>query len=163
MWFLTGLWHGAGWNYILWGLYWGVMLVIQKFVVRNHLSRLPAPIKILGITLISIFGLTIFQFTDLSLMIIAFKGLFMMNGNALTDFGTELTFKNNIFLFLFGILAATPIFKIMRDRLKEKAETETLAYVVYAVCEILIPPILFILAVNALAGDSYNPFIYFQF
>ena len=163
VWFLTGLWHGAGWNYILWGLYWGVLLVIQKFVVRNHLSWLPAPIKVFGITLISIFGLTIFQFTDLSLMIIAFKGLFMMNGNALTDFGTGLIFKNNIFLLVFGMVAATPIFKIMRDRLKEKSETDTLAYVVYAACEVLIPLILFLLAVDALAGDSYNPFIYFQF
>ena len=163
VWFLTGLWHGAGWNYILWGLYWGVMLVIQKFVVRNHLSWLPAPIKILGITLISILGLTIFQFTDLSLMIIALKGLFMMNGNPLTDFGTALIFKNNIFLLVFGILAATPIFKIMRDRLKEKSETDTIFYVVFAACEIFIPLILFLLAVDALAGDSYNPFIYFQF
>ena len=163
VWFLTGLWHGAGWNYILWGLYWGVMLVIQKFVVKNHLSWLPAPIKILGVTLISILGLTLFQFTDLTLMIIALKGLFMMNGNPLTDFGTELIFKNNIYLLAFGILAATPIFKIMRDRLKKMSETSTLFFMVYAAGEILIPLVLFVLAVNALAGNSYNPFIYFQF
>lgn len=163
VWFLTGLWHGAGWNYVLWGLYWGVMLVIQKFVVKSHLSWLPAPLKVLGITLISIFGLTIFQFTDLSLMIIAFKGLFMMNGNALTDFGTELIFKNNIFLLNFGMLAATPIFKIMRERLKAMSYTSTAALIVYVACEVLTPLILFVLAVNALAGNSYNPFIYFQF
>ncbi len=163
VWFLTGLWHGAGWNYVLWGLYWGFMLVIQKFIVRDHLSWLPAVVKVFGITMVSIFGLTIFQFTDLSLMIIAFKGLFMMNGNAFTDFGTELLFKNNIYLLIFGMVAATPIFKIMRERLKEKSQTSTLFYVVYAASEVLIPLILFVLAVNALAGDSYNPFIYFQF
>ena len=163
VWFLTGLWHGAGWNYVLWGLYWGFMLVIQKFIVRDKLSWLPAPVKVFGITMVSIFGLTIFQFTDLSLMIIAFKGLFMMNGNALTDLSTELMFKNNIFLLIFGMVAATPFFKIMRERLKEKSQSNSIVSVVYSISEVVIPLILFLLAVDALAGDSYNPFIYFQF
>lgn len=163
VWFFTGLWHGAGWNYVLWGLYWCVMLVIQKFVVKDDLSWLPAPIKVFDITMISIFGLTLFQFADLGLAVIAFKGLFMMNGNSLTDFGTALIFKNNIFLLIFGMLAATPIFKMMRESLQKMSYTSTAALIVYAACEVLIPLILFVLAVNALAGDSYNPFIYFQF
>jgi len=87
----------------------------------------------------------------------------MMNCNALTDFGTELIFKNNIFLLRFGMLAATPIFKIMRERLKTMSYTSTAALIVYVACEVLTPLILFVLAVNALAGNSYNPFIYFQF
>ena len=87
----------------------------------------------------------------------------MMNGNAFTDFGTELIFKNNIFLLSFGMLAATPIFKILRERLKALSYTSTPALIVYVAGEVLIPLILFVLAVNALAGDSYNPFIYFQF
>lgn len=87
----------------------------------------------------------------------------MMNGNALTDLGTELLFKNNIYLLIFGMLAATPIFKILRERLREKSETNTLCSIVYSIGEVMIPLILFVLAVDALAGDSYNPFIYFQF
>ena len=163
VWFLTGLWHGAGWNYILWGLYWGVMLVIQKFVVKNYLSWLPAVVKIFGVTLISIFGMTIFQFTDLNLMLIAFKGLFTLNGNPLTDFGTEILFKNNCFLLIIGLIATTPIFKIAHERLEKLSHTGTFFSVIYSVAEVVIPLILFVLAVNALAGDSYNPFIYFQF
>ena len=96
-------------------------------------------------------------------MIIAFKGLFMMNGNALTDLSTELMFKNNIFLLIFGMVAATPFFKIMRERLKEKSQSNSIVSVVYSISEVVIPLILFLLAVDALAGDSYNPFIYFQF
>ena len=163
VWFLTGLWHGAGWNYVLWGLYWGVMLVIQKFIVRDHLSWLPSVVKVFGVTLISIFGLTLFQFTDLNLVIIALKGLFTLNGNPLTDFGTELLFKNNMFLLIIGMVAATPFFKILHERFEKLSHTGTFFRVTYAIAEVFIPIILFILAVDALAGDSYNPFIYFQF
>ena len=163
VWFLTGLWHGAGWNYVLWGLYWGVMLVIQKFIVRDYLSWLPAVVKVFGVTLISIFGLTLFQFTDLNMVIIALKGLFTLNNNPLTDFGTEIIFKNNCFLLIIGMIAATPVFKIAHERLEKLSHTSTFFHVIYAIAEVAIPIILFILAVDALAGDSYNPFIYFQF
>ena len=81
VWFLMGLWHGASWNYVMFGLYFGLLLVIGKFIVQDNLEWLPAPFLWAGIFSAFLFAQIIFKFTDLEMMKIAAKGLFVMTNH----------------------------------------------------------------------------------
>ena len=163
VWFLTGLWHGASWNYVLWGLYYGLLLGLGRFVVGDRLSRLPEVVKWLGVLVLVLFGTMIFKFTDLTMLGIAVKGLFGGNGNGLTGMEVSLTFRNNLFFLLFAAIASTPLGKHLRNILGNLSRRNTACFWVNAVWEAVHPAALLILSAMALAGDSYNPFLYFQF
>ena len=80
VWFLTGMWHGAGWNFILWGLYYFVFLALEKFLIPG-LQRLPAFFAHLYTLVVVFFGWVLFYFTDFTQGIVVLKGLFGLNGN----------------------------------------------------------------------------------
>ena len=163
VWFLTGLWHGASWNYVLWGLYYGLLLLIQKYIVKDNLSWLPEIFKGVGIFALHIFSVVIFFFTDLDMMATAIKSLFGLNDNAWTNTDFLLTLKNNIYFIILCVLVGTPLANYPRVLLEKFSHKSNIIFAAHAFIEILIPPILLIIAANALAGNSYNPFIYFQF
>lgn len=163
VWFLTGLWHGAEWNYVLWGLYFGMLLAIKKFIIGNTFDWLPSIVQIFITFFFFLMNLVIFKYSDITMMLTAFKSLFCLNDNPLTNFGVELIFKNNMYFLILCTLASTPFFKIIYEALEKSAATNKFSLVVYGLVEVLLPIAMFILAANALAGDSYNPFIYFQF
>ena len=163
VWFLTGLWHGASWNYVLWGLYFCVLLFIHRFIVKDNLTWLPEIFKGLGTFALYLFSVVIFVFTDLEMMAIAIKSLFGLNGNTWTNTDFLLTFKNNMYFIILCVLVGTPLLNYPRVLLEKLSHKNNFAFAIYAFVEILIPPVLLIIAANALAGNSYNPFIYFQF
>ena len=111
VWFLTGLWHGASWNFVLWGLYYFVFLLIEKFIFR--ISREPSRgvLRVLrtGYTLVVVlFGWKLFYYTDLSELVTAFKGLFTLNGNPVTGPAVQATFANNVIFLAVAVLACLP-------------------------------------------------------
>ena len=163
VWFLTGLRHGASWNYVLWGLYFCVLLFIHRFIVKDNLTWLPEIFKGLGTFALYLFSVVIFVFTDLEMMAIAIKSLFGLNGNTWTNTDFLLTFKNNMYFIILCVLVGTPLLNYPRVLLEKLSHKNNFAFAIYAFVEILIPPVLLIIAANALAGNSYNPFIYFQF
>ena len=148
---------------MLWGLYYGLLLGLGRFVVGDRLSRLPEVVKWLGVLVLVLFGTMIFKFTDLTMLGIAVKGLFGGNGNGLTGMEVSLTFRNNLFFLLFAAVASTPLGKHLRNILGNLSRRNTACFWVNAVWEAVHPAALLILSVMALAGDSYNPFLYFQF
>lgn len=163
VWFLTGMWHGTSWNYILWGLYFFVFLVIEKLFLQKHLSGIPKFIGHIYALIIIYFGWILFKFEDLSALGIALKGMFGQNGNNIYDLQTGLMFENNIFFLIFAIVAVTPLFKAIRKPLIQWfKKRRAVPYPIYAY-EIILPVILLILSTMALVGNSYNPFLYFQF
>lgn len=163
VWFLMGLWHGASWNYVMFGLYFGLLLIIGKFIVRDNLEWLPAPFLWGATFSMFLFAQIIFKFTDLEMLKIAAMGLFGLNDNAFTDKNFILTLKNNIYFLAFCFLVSTPILNYPRVLLEKLSHKSILIFIVYGMIEIVLPPILLVLSANALAGNSYNPFIYFQF
>lgn len=163
VWFLTGLWHGASWNYVLWGLYFGLLLFIHRFFVKDNLSWLPEIFKGLGTFALYLFSVVIFIFVDLDMMAVAIKSLFGLNGNSWINTDFILTLKNNIYFIILCVLVGTPILNYPRVLLEKFSHKSNFVFAIYAFVEILIPPVLLIIAANALAGNSYNPFIYFQF
>ena len=159
VWALTGFWHGASWNYLLWGIYYFVFLVIEKYLVKPKNStslhiRIP---KTLLTLVIVFFGWMIFKFEDLSLLGVALKNLF--NFANFTNLEVNTLFINNIFFLTVCCIACTPIIPAISKKLCV-SQTGTR---VNAVISAVTPALLIVLSGFMLAGDSYNPFLYFQF
>ena len=162
VWALTGIWHGASWNYIAWGLYFFVFLVLERFVLKKVLEKLPKAVGWIYAMLVVYFGWVLFKFESLNELKTVFTGMFGV-GRALNSLTVTYTLLNNVFLLAFSVIAVLPIGKKLRERAYQKfadqGRTPTLLYYLDAIT----PAILIILSLLALVGDSYNPFLYFQF
>ena len=163
VWFLTGLWHGASWNFILWGLYFFVFLTIEKAGFLNILKKIPAVFGHVYLLLIVFFGWILFKFSDFSAIPIVLKGLFGLNGNAFSDFETNMLLLKNIFFTVAAVLSVTPLVHKIKESLEKHSETSKAAAVVYKTASVISPVALLFLSTLTLVGDSYNPFLYFQF
>ncbi len=161
-WLLTGFWHGASWNYVLWGLYYFVFLVIEKLFMGKVLKKLPVFSNVYTLVIV-FFGWVLFKFERLPLLLTALKGMFCMNANSVTSYEAGIMVKSNIFLLAVACLACLPIAKYAKKFLAALAKNgkagEGISWVITAVypCAVLL------LATAALVGNSYNPFLYFQF
>ncbi|MBR2491641.1 MAG: MBOAT family protein [Ruminiclostridium sp.] len=163
VWFLTGLWHGASWNFVLWGLYFGLLIGLERFLLKDKLDKIPLPLKGVGVFILVLFSWILFKFTDFELLGIAVKGLFGLNGNGFTGAAVGLALKNNLFFLIFSTIACFPIGRMVRNILGNLSRKNTAFFWVNAVWEAAHPALLLLLSAMALAGDSYNPFLYFQF
>lgn len=162
VWALTGLWHGASWNFMLWGLYFFVFITAEKLFLSKILvkSRVASHIYLL---LTVFFGWILFRFESLSDVLCVLKGLFGANGNPLSSFETVTTVKSYVIMLIAAVLACTPIFKNIADRLKFGALKSRAALGVYGIAQFIVPAVLLTASAAALVGDSYNPFLYFRF
>ena len=161
VWALTGFWHGASWNFVLWGIFYFVFLAVEKFVLRlknqpTVITRIPRTLYTLVVVF---FGTMLFKFTSLSDFGRAFVGIFGGNGNQFSNMQVKSQFTGNIFFLIVCVLACTPIVPCVSRLLEKNRYTKRVGQVISAVA----PAALIILSLLALAGDSYNPFIYFQF
>ena len=162
VWFLTGLWHGANWNFVLWGLYFFIFLVIENIGLKKVFDKVRA-LGHIYLLIVVLFSWIIFRFSDLTLMWTVVKGMFCANGNPMFDFEATTMWFNNIFFIAVAIIACTPVAKTMGTFLTAKGEKSKAVAIGYGVVEVLIPLALLLLSTMALVGDSYNPFIYFRF
>ncbi len=164
VWFLTGMWHGASWNFILWGLYFGVLLALERFVLGpDRQERLPRVLRHGGVLVLVMFSWILFKFTDMALLGTAVRGLFGLNGNGFSSAAVTLLFKNNIYFLAVACVACTPLGGTLRTMLRNLGRKNGLVYWLDAAWEVVHPALLLVLAAMALVGDSYNPFLYFQF
>ena len=163
VWALTGLWHGANWNFLLWGLWFFVFLMIERLFLKKILEKIPVLSNIYLLVVVMV-GWVIFRFTNLELGMTLVKSLFGLNGNPLTDFVVGIEFDSHIYLLIVSVLAATPLARILRFQVERRiCSNERLYGVWQVVFYSVIPVILLLLSTASLVGDSYNPFIYFQF
>lgn len=154
VWFLTGLWHGASYNYILWGLYFGVILIIEKFVLKRFLDKLPSVLQHIYSLFLILFGWVIFFFEDMSTMGTFIAGMFnpskgFVSGDA---FALILSYLP---LLLISAVACTPLAYRIYDKIKH-----------YNWCwipETALSTIAMFICTSTLVSQSYNPFLYFRF
>lgn len=163
VWFLTGMWHGASWNYILWGLYFFVFLVCEKVLGIERIKKIPTYICRIYSLIVVLFGWILFKFTDLKEGLSVFKGMLMLNGNSFVSYESKTILLNNIFFIILCIAALTPVGKKLYQKIKQICGKIKLGLYLNAVFDISFPTILLILSTMALVGNSYNPFLYFQF
>lgn len=159
VWFCTGFWHGASWNYIIWGLYYGLFILFERLLGSKRLKKIPDAIMHIYSKLIIIIGFGIFYFTDISRLGTFFGNLIGANGNAFIDISVTTSFMNNIFLILFAAIVSFPILPWLRRKVQKTANGETAIAVSTIVSNIAV---LFVCAV-LLVENTNNPFLYWQF
>ncbi|MBQ9416655.1 MAG: MBOAT family protein [Clostridia bacterium] len=165
VWSLTGIWHGAGWNYLLWGLFYFVLLVIEKRFVDLK-KKAPVPLAVIRrvLTLVAVFfGWILFRYSDMAVLGTVLRGIFCGNGNPFFDLTAKLTLQNNFFFLPLCILACFPVVPKLHAYLDKKLLPYTGWRRTLRVCEAVLPILLIVLSVCNLAGLTYNPFLYTQF
>lgn len=155
VWFLTGLWHGASWNFILWGLYYGLILVLEKTFLLKLLKKLPKFISHIYSLILILFGWWLFVFDDLSEGV-RFLGTMFGKASAFTSGAVSFDAVSNIILLVILVVASTPFPKKIYYKLYEKSKAARWAFAVLA-CAVLV------LCTAYLVNSSYNPFLYFRF
>ena len=161
VWFLTGLWHGASWNYIIWGMFFFLLLVPEKAVPDRVLRAVPGVFRYAAMLLIICLSWVIFRFEDLHSLLTVLAGMLGLNGNALYSAVTGITLKSNWALLLVSAVACTPFWHNLRLWLRDSRNSA--ARVIYRAYDVLHPAILLVLSVMVLTGNTYNPFIYWTF
>lgn len=163
VWFLTGLWHGASWNFVLWGLYFFIFIVLEKLFLQKVLDSAPKIIPHIYCFIIVYFGWILFKYSDMGTISSILKGMFCMNGNAFSTFEVRNQLLGYIFFMVAVMLAFTPLFKNLYNRIFRSDNTSIAVRSIGNILETIYPLVLVALSALALIGDSYNPFLYFQF
>lgn len=160
VWFLTGLWHGASVNYILWGLYYFLFLLLERYVIKGRMPKLLGHCYTL---LVVFFGWAIFKFENMGELWIVIKGLLGFNNAAICSMEVKTQFLSHIFFLLFAMIAVTPFGKLIRKTMLQMGTRRQKVLYLTSLLDMITPVLLFLLAALALVGNSYNPFLYFQF
>jgi alginate O-acetyltransferase complex protein AlgI len=152
VWALTGFWHGAGWNFLFWGFYYGVLLLIEKLVLGKFIRRLPKVLQHVYAMVIVVIGWVFFASPDLSAAL-GYLGV-MFSGSAGTMGGANQVLPW-LGMGLLGVLASTPLAKTLWEKGKNAK--------VMPLVEAALVLAALVLCTGSLVSDSYNPFLYFRF
>ncbi len=153
VWSLTGLWHGASWNFIIWGLYYGVILVLEKYVYGKYLENIKDVMKHIYTLLIVIIGWVFFSSSDLGAAAAYLKNMFALGSLDFFNIKTAYLLKTNVILLVIGWLVA----------LRKPLESYEKLSMKYPVLGVIFTFGIFIISISYLVFNSYNPFLYFRF
>lgn len=156
VWILTGLWHGAGINFALWGLYYGIILIIEKKFIGGILQKIPFPFCHIYTMFIAAIGWTLFYFTDIKELSLCLSAMFGFSGR-LYDLTAVSVWKSNVWLLVLCVLASQPWAKMFYNHFARSRR------ILSAFVEPAVIAAAFALCVIMLTGSSYNPFLYFRF
>ena len=155
VWMLTGLWHGASWNFVIWGVGFGILLVLEKVFLSKYLEKLPKFISRLYVMFIVMISFIIFSGENVTQIISNISGLFGVNNIQITTAESIYYLKSYLIIIILGIIGSTPILKnIVTSKKIEK------------ISNIIEPVFLIVVLVVCVAytvDGSFNPFLYFRF
>lgn len=159
VWFLTGFWHGAGWNFILWGVFFAVLLVLEKLFILRLLEKLPGIVSRIYVIILLATSFVIFNGDTKDILIGDIKGLFGASQIPLYNTTTLYYLRSYLVLLVIAIIASTPIVKNLVYHLKDKNKPR---YVINILEPVFV--LLLMIAITAyLVDGSFNPFLYFRF
>lgn len=154
VWGLTGLWHGAAYNFVLWGLYYGLLLILEKFVLKKYLDRLPSFVQHIYTLFIIIIGWGLFYFTDVGQL-----GEFMVDlfnfGNGICGNQAFNLIMSNLPMLIIAAVASTPLATMLYTRFEHRR--------FMWIPETLYCMGVLVVSTASLVNQSYNPFLYFRF
>lgn len=160
VWMLTGIWHGAGWNFLLWGLWFALLLMLEKLFLGKILARLPKGIGILYNGLAVLLGWVLFALGTPS-GIGGYLAAMFGFGRKLIDSQGLYLFGEYFILFAIAVIASTPLPGLLVSRL-EKAETGW-GIALYRLGEKVVPALMLLLSIAVIVDGTFNPFLYFRF
>lgn len=152
VWALTGFWHGAGWNFLFWGFYYGVLLLLEKLLLGKYIRRLPAVFQHLYAMVIVIIGWVFFASPDLPTALAYLQVMFSFSPGTMGGASLVMPWLG---MAVIGVVAATPLAKNLWEKLQGK---KAMPLVEGALCLAAL-----LLCTASLVSDSYNPFLYFRF
>ena len=155
VWMLTGLWHGASWNFVLWGLLFALLLLFEKTV---KIQRLPAALSHIYVLLVVLFSFVLFNAQDLTQAGQDFMGLLGLGGVPAVTEESLYYLRSYGLLFIAGVVGATPVVKNLAVWLSEQKFPR-----VMAVLEPVLLVFLLLICTAYLVDGSFNPFLYFRF
>ncbi|NLJ16644.1 MAG: MBOAT family protein [Clostridiales bacterium] len=158
VWFTTGFWHGASWNYIIWGLYFGVFIFFENLIGKKRWKKVPVVIKHIYSKIVIIIGFGIFYFTDTSKLVQFFRNLVFANGNAFYDSSVGTSLYNNFFLIIASFLFCFPIAK----KLNYISENTKLLIPMKFIRTVLIASLIIVSTILLVENNS-QAFLYEQF
>jgi len=159
VWLLTGLWHGASWNFVIWGLFFALLLVLEKFFLGKPLGKAPRPFRHIYVLFLVMISFVIFNAKDMEQAFADIGGLFGAGGIPLVSREALYQLKSFFMIFLIAIVGATPAPKLFVGKIKAHSAGSK-------IINILEPVFLagILLTVTAyLVDGSFNPFLYFRF
>lgn len=163
VWFVTGMWHGASWNFIIWGLYYYCFLLIEKLFLNKYMHKIPSVIQHLYAIFIVLIGWVIFRVEDVSQIVQVLKIMF---SNHITTTSLQMTemylCKYGIYIVLAIILSA-PIYNYINRKIFNSLNKEGIRLSIALGTKYVLLLILFFVTVLFLVNSTYNPFIYFRF
>lgn len=158
VWCLTGFWHGANWNFVLWGFYFGVVLLIEKLLLKKALDKLPSAVSHIYALLLIVIGWEIFAHEDTAELISSVKNMFGLGGLPLWNAQATMWLLQYLPLIVLLIVGSTPLMKHFGEFLGERAPK------LYGlVLEPASVALMLVASAAYLASSAFNPFLYFRF
>ncbi len=163
VWGLTGLWHGASWNFILWGLYFGGLIFLERLALSRALDAMPRAVGHGYLLLVAYFGWALFYFTDLS-QLGAYLGVMFGANNDLASGGElSIVIREHLYWLALALVGCMPVYDTLRRRVREFAAGDASRARWVGAGVLVMNLAMLTVATTMLVGRSYNPFLYFRF
>ena len=159
VWCLTGIWHGANWTFIIWGLMFGILLIIEKIFLLKALDKIPKIFRHIYVLFVVMISFIIFNATDIRQAIYQIKGLFGVNGETIINSYTLYYLKSYLVIFIIAIIGSTPLLKNIIEKLKQRSKINKIINLFEPIAIMA----LLLISTAYLVDNSYNPFLYFRF
>jgi len=156
VWALTGIWHGANWTFVIWGLMYGIMLIIEKLLLTKHLEKMPSILQRIYVLFTVMISFIIFNANSIGEAWNNIIGLFGANGESLINASTVYYLKSYLVVLVIAIIGSTPLLKNIIEKLKTKTNANK-------IINLLEPIAMASILIIVTAYNSYNPFLYFRF
>jgi alginate O-acetyltransferase complex protein AlgI len=161
VWALTGLWHGANWNFVFWGLFFGILIMIERLITFKVINKVPVILLRFYLLTSVVLGWALFYFTDSKKLWICLQSLFHYSKVAWWDYSLTLTIKENIYWLILSIILCMPVYQFVVNRYRKVLLEKNSQPLYWA--GVAFSLLLLVVSTALMVGKSYNPFIYYRF
>jgi alginate O-acetyltransferase complex protein AlgI len=168
VWLLTGFWHGANWNFILWGVYFGIILMLEKAFVLDLLKKAPVFVSRIYSIILIIFGWWLFTFDDMNKGMIHLGRMFGFSVNGFIDRGAVYDLLHYLPFFILAAIGSTPLpkkifYKFFANNNNSESSKKSKTFAFMRIAAPVVSAVLFLICIAFLVDSSFNPFLYFRF
>ena len=159
VWLCTGIWHGASWNFIIWGLYYGLFVFLEMKIGKKRMKKIPVVIRHIYSKLVIVIGFGIFYFEDMGRLGTFFKTIFGFGGNGFINMTDKISVVNNMYLLILAVICCFPII----EGIKKLSEKSFPVKAIVSFSSVFVCAALLLISSILLVDATTNPFLYLRF